>query len=192
MRWIVDWSLRTSSLVLGVACLVFLFGILMLRHVAVDALPEFSNPYVEVQTEALGLSAAEVEQMLTVGLEADLLNGVPWLESIQSKTIDGLSSIRLAFEPGTDLMAARQMVQERLTQAKALPNVSLPPVMLPPLSSTSRVMTIGLTSQQLSTVQLSILARWTVGPRLLGVPGVANVSVWGLRDRELQVQVSPE
>ena len=192
MRWLVEWSLRTKSLVLGVAGLVFLFGILAFRHVSVDALPEFSTPYVEIQTEALGLSAEEAEGMLTVGLEADLLNGVPWLQSIQSQTIDGLSSIRLNFEPGTDLMAARQMVQERLTQAKALPNVSLPPVMLPPLSSTSRVMAIGLMSDKLSTVQLSVLARWTIGPRLMGVPGVANVSIWGLRDRELQVRVNPQ
>ena len=192
MRWLVDWSLRTKSLVLGVAGLVFLFGILAFRHVTVDTLPEFSTPFVEIQTEALGLSAAEVEQLITLGLEADLLNGVPWLESIQSKSIDGLSSIRLVFEPGTDLMAARQMVQERLTQAHYLPNVSLPPVMLPPLSSTSRVMAIGLTSEKLSTVQLSILARWTVRPRLMGIPGVANVSVWGLRDRELQVRVDPQ
>ena len=192
MRWLVEWSLRTKWMVLGVAGLIFLFGILSLRHLSVDALPEFSAPYVEIQTEALGLSAEEAEGMLTVGLEADLLNGVPWLQSIQSQTIDGLSSIRLTFEPGTNLMAARQMVQERLTQAKALPNVSLPPVMLPPLSSTSRVMTIGLLSNELSTVQLSILARWTISPRLMGIPGVANVSIWGLRDRELQIEVSPQ
>ena len=192
MRWLVDWSLRTKSLVLGVAGLVFLFGILAFRHVTVDTLPEFSTPFVEIQTEALGLSAAEVEQLITLGLEADLLNGVPWLKTIQSQSIDGLSSIRLVFEPGTDLMAARQMVQERLTQAHYLPNVSLPPTMLPPLSSTSRVMAIGLTSKELSTVQLSILARWTVRPRLMGVPGVANVSIWGMRDRELQVRVNPQ
>ena len=171
MRWLVEWSFRTKSLVLGVAGLVFLFGILAFRHIPVDALPEFSTPYVEIQTEALGLSAEEVMGMLTVGLEADLLNGVPWLQSIQSQTIDGLSSIRLTFEPGTDLMAARQMVQERLTQAKALPNVSLPPVMLPPLSSTSRVMAIGLMSDKLSTVQLSILARWTMRPEADGRTG---------------------
>ena len=192
LRSIVEWSLRTKSLVLGVAVLVFAFGLLKLRDASVEALPEFSTPSVEIQTEALGLSAEEVMGMLTVGLEADLLNGVPWLQSIQSQTIDGLSSIRLIFEPGTDLMAARQMVQERLTQAKALPNVSLPPVMLPPLSSTSRVMAIGLLSDALSTVQLSVLARWTIGPRLMGVPGVANVSIWGLRDRELQVRVNPQ
>jgi Cu/Ag efflux pump CusA len=192
LRSIVEWSLRTRSLVLGVALLVFIFGLLKLRDVTVDALPEFSTPYVEIQTEALGLSAEEVMGMLTVGLEADLLNGVPWLQSIHSQTIDGLSSIRLTFEPGTNLMAARQMVQERLTQAKALPNVSLPPLMLPPLSSTSRVMAIGLMSDKLSAVQLSVLARWTIGPRLMGVSGVANVSIWGLRDRELQVRVNPQ
>src|SRR4029078_8915699 len=71
-------------------------------------------------------------------------------------------------------------------------NVSLPPVMLPPMSSTSREMAIGLMSDKLSAVQLSVLARWTVRPRLMGVPGVANVSIWGLRDRELQVRVNPQ
>ena len=145
-----------------------------------------------MQAEALGLSAQEVEQLITVPLEQDLLNGIPWLEHIRSESMPGLSAINLEFEPGTDLMAARQMVQERLTQAKALPNVSLPPVMLPPLSSTSRVMAVGLMSDKLSTVQLSVLARWTISPRLMGVPGVANVSIWGMRDRELQVRVNPQ
>ena len=84
------------------------------------------------------------------------------------------------------------MVAERLTQAHALPNVSKPPQMLQPLSSTNRVMMIGLTSETVSPLELSVLARWTIVPRLVGVEGVANVSVWGQRDRQLQVQVDPE
>ena len=80
-------------------------------------------------------------------LEADLLNGVPWLDAIRSESVPGLSSIVLVFEPGTDILRARQMVAERLTQAHALPNVSKPPTMLQPLSSTSRVMMIGLSSE---------------------------------------------
>ena len=70
-----------------------------------------------MQTEALGLSAAEVEQLITVPLEQDLLNGVPWLDRDPLRSMPGLSAIDLVFEPGTDLYAARQMVQERLTQA---------------------------------------------------------------------------
>ena len=86
--------------------------------------PSSRPPYVEVQTEALGLSAEEVEQLITVPLEADLLNGVQGVDVIRSQSVPGLSSIVLVFEPGTDVYRARQLVQERLTQAHALPNVS--------------------------------------------------------------------
>ncbi len=145
----------------------------------VDVLPEFTPPYVEIQTEALGLSAAEVEQLITVPLEADLLNGVAWLDTIRSESVPGLSSIVLVFEPGTDIMRARQLVQERLTQAHALPNVSKPPAMLQLLSSASRFLMIGFSSQEVSPIEMSVLARWTARPRLMGVPGVANVAIWG-------------
>ena len=192
MRSIVGWSLRFRLLVLGLAAALLLFGFVQLPNVPVDVVPEFTPPYVEVQTEALGLSAEEVEQLITVPLEADLLNGVAWLDSIQSESVAGLSSIVLTFEPGTDVIRARQMVAERLTQAHALPNVSKAPAMLQPLSSTSRVMMVGLSSDELSLIDMSVLARWTVRPRLMGVPGVANVAVWGQRERQLQVQVDPE
>ena len=104
----------------------------------------------------------------------------------------GLSRILLVFEPGTDLFTARQVVAERLTQAHALPHVSKPPQMLQPLSSTNRVMMVGLSSKDVSPIEMSVQARWTIAPRLTGVLGVANVSIWGQRDRQLQVQVDPE
>jgi len=124
-----------------------------------------------------------------VPLEADLLNGVPWLQVIQSESMAGLSTIEMIFAPGTDLMKARQMVQERLTQTRALPNVSSPPTMLQPVSSASRVMNIGLSSKSVSLIEMSVQARWNIAPRLAGVPGVANVSIWGQRERQVQVQV---
>ena len=192
MRAIVGWSLRFRLLVLGLAAASLLFGFVQLPHVPVDVVPEFTPPFVEVQTEALGLSAEEVEQLITVPLEADLLNGVAWLDSIQSESVAGLSSIVLLFDPGTDVIRARQMVAERLTQAHALPNVSKAPIMLQPLSSTSRVMMVGLSSDELSLIDMSVLARWTIRPRLMGVAGVANVAIWGQRERQLQVQVDPE
>lgn len=185
-------SLKLRLFVVVAAAGVLALGVLQLRDTRVDLLPEFTPPYVEVQTEALGLSAAEVEQLITVPLEADLLNGVAWLDVIRSRSVPGLSSIELIFEPGTDIMRARQLVQERLTQAHALPNVSKPPTMLQPLSSTSRFMMVSLSSRQLSPIEMSVLARWTVRPRLMGVPGVANVAIWGQRERQLQVQVDPK
>ncbi|MGH8897065.1 MAG: efflux RND transporter permease subunit [Egibacteraceae bacterium] len=192
MRWIVGSSLRFRLLVVPIAAAIMLLGVTQLHKTSVDVLPEFAAPYVEVQTEALGLSAEEVEQLITVPLEADLLNGVAWLDEIRSESVPGLSSIVLIFEPGTNLLRARQVVSERLTQAHALPNVSKPPVMLQPLSSTSRVMMIGLSSKDLSLIDVSVLARWTIRPRLLGVPGVANVAIWGQREQQLQVQVDPQ
>ena len=192
LTWIIGTSLRFKALVVAVAVAIMVVGFAQLPKMPVDALPEFSPPQVEIQTEALGLSAAEVEQLITVPLEADLLNGVAFLDEIRSESIPGLSSIELVFEPGTDLLEARQVVAERLTQAHALPNVSRPPSMLQPRSSTSRVLMVGLSSEQLSLIEMSVLARWKIRPYLLGVSGVANVAVSGQRERQLQVQVDPD
>jgi Cu/Ag efflux pump CusA len=93
MRAIVAWSLRYRLLVLGIAAGTMLFGYTQLSRASVDTLPEFGPPYVEVQTEALGLSAEEVEQLITVPLEADLLHGVAFLDEIHSQSVPGLSSI---------------------------------------------------------------------------------------------------
>jgi CzcA family heavy metal efflux pump len=192
IRRIVESSLRFRLLVLGIAAGVIVLGIVQLRNTPVDALPEFTPPYVEVQTEALGLSAEEVEQLVTVPTEADLLNGTKGVSVLRSESVDGLSSITLLFEPGTDLMDARQLVQEQLTQAHANPNVSQPPQMIQPLSSESRVMMVGLSPTKLSPIETSILARWVMRPRMLGVSGVANVSLFGVRDKQLQVLVDPK
>jgi len=183
--------LRFRLLILAIALGVIALGVVQLRQASVDVLPEFTPPYAEIQTEALGLSADEVEQLITVPLEADLLNGVEGVEIIRSESIPGLSSIVLVFAPGSDIYQARQLVQERLTQAHALPNVSKPPTLLQPLSSSNRVLMIGLSSADLDLIEQSVIARWTLRPHLMGVPGVANVSIWGMRDQQLQVQVDP-
>jgi Cu/Ag efflux pump CusA len=192
VRSITAACLRFRFIVVPLAGVLLILGVNQIRSTPVDVLPEYLPPTVQIQTEALGLSASEVEQLVTVPLEADLLNGVAFLDEIRSESVNGLSSIDLVFEPGTDIMAARQLVQERMTQAHALPNVSKPPLMLQPLSSTGRVMVIGLSAKDLSLTELSVLARWKIKPALLGVPGVANVAIWGQRERQLQVQVDPE
>ena len=192
MRWIVGSSLRAKRGVVLIAALLFGFGVWQLRDASMDSLPEFSPTTVEVQTEALGLSAEEMEQLITVPLEQDLLNGVAWMKTIRSQSVPGLSSIVMEFEPGTDLYRARQVVQERLNEAHALPNVSKVPAMLQPQSSTSRAMMISLSSEELTPIELGVLARWNIVPRLTGVPGVSNVVIWGQKERQLQVQVDPE
>ncbi len=192
VRWIVESSMKLRFMVIILAVMLLVFGFAQLRQMPVAVYPEIDPPHLEIQTEALGLSAEEVEAFVTVPMEADLLNGVAWLDRIYSESVTGLSSILLIFEPGTDPIQARQMVQERLTQAHALPNVSQPPLMLQPLSSTNRALMVGLSSDELSPIEMGVLARWNIKPRLLGVPGVANVAIWGQRERQLQVQVDPE
>ncbi|MET3950264.1 Cu/Ag efflux pump CusA [Arthrobacter sp. UYEF36] len=189
--WITRFSLHFRILVLALAAGLIAFGVVNVPRIAVDTLPEFGPAHVEIQTEALGLSAVEVEQLITSPMEADLLNGVAWLDEIRSKSVPGLSSIELVFEPGTDLLRARQLVAERMTQAHALPNVSSPPLIMQPMSSTSRVLMVRLNSRQLSGIEMSVLARWKIKPRLVGIPGVANVSIWGQREQQLQVEVTP-
>src|SRR5512139_2262375 len=193
IRASVGWALQFRFLVVVVAAALVAFGVGQLRNMPADVLPEFSPPFVEIQTEALGLSAEEVEQMITVPMEQDLIAGVAWLDVIRSESVPGLSSVVVFFEPGTDLFRARQMVSERLAQAAVgLPHVSKPPTMIQPQSSASRFMIVGLSSKDVSPIEMSVLARWVIAPRLLGVPGVSNVAVWGQRERQLQVLVDPK
>jgi CzcA family heavy metal efflux pump len=111
---------------------------------------------------------------------------------MRSKSVPQLSSIKLIFKPGTDLLRARQLVSERVqTITPSLPTWSSPPVMLQPLSATSRVMKIGLSSDTHSLIEMSMASYWTVRERLLRVPGVANVTIWGERLQMMQVQADP-
>src|SRR5204863_314335 len=190
-RWMIASSLQFRLVMLGIAASLIAFGTERLYRMPVDVFPEFAAPVVEVQTEAIGLSAREVESLITLNLE-ELLSGVPWLESIRSKSVTGLSSIVMTFKRGTDIVKARQMIQERLTLAYTLPNVATPPVILQPLSATSRFMMVAISSDKVEPTELSLLARWTIKPKLLGVPGVANVAIWGQRLRQLQVHIDPQ
>ena len=170
---------------------MMLLGFVQLQKMPVDAFPEFAPPRVEIQTPCLGLSATEVEALVTVPLE-DTLQGLPGLDTLRSKSVPQLSSIELRFKPGTDLIRARQLVSERMeTVTPTLPTWAAPPFMIQPLSSTSRVMKIGLSSQSRSLIELSMISYWTIRARLLRVPGVANVAIWGERLQMLQVQVDP-
>lgn len=192
MRSIVSTSLRFKYLAVFLPVVVLIFGGLSLRDAPVDVFPEFAPPKVEIQTVALGLSPSEVEQLVTVPLE-DALNGVADLDVIRSKSVPDLSAIQLIFEPGTDLIRARQLVAERLAVVTpSLPTWAAPPIMLQPLSATSRAMKIGLTSERYSLIDMSMTSYWRIRQRLMQVPGVANVAMWGERLEMLQVQVEPE
>jgi CzcA family heavy metal efflux pump len=140
----------------------------------------------------MGLSATDVEELVTVPLE-QALNGVPGLDIMRSRSVTDLSDIVLIFNPGTDLIYARQLVAERVAAVyPTLPTWAAPPVIIQPLSSTSRAMKIGIRSDQYNLMDLSMITYWKIRARLLDVPGVANVPIWGERIKMPQVQVVPE
>ncbi len=191
MRFIVSRSLRFRYLVVAAAAVLMFFGFQTLGHQKVDVFPEFAPVTVEIQTECLGLSPSEVRDLVTVPLE-NALQGVPGVNEVTSESVPQLSAIFLYFNKGTDVLRARQLVQERLAAAApTLPSWASPPSLYPIVSATSRVMQIGVTSSALSRIALSTVAQYTIRQRLLSVPGVANVAIWGEQRKEIVVHADP-
>lgn len=189
---LIDSSVRGRVVVLVLCALLMIYGINTIRHVPLDVFPEFAPIKVEVQTEATGLSTEEVERLVTIPLE-NALNGTPDMEVMRSKSVLGLSSIVLLFKEGTDIHLARQHVQERVAlEATHLPNVTRPPIVLQPLSSLSRVLKITLSSKKHSQMELSEQALWTIRPKLMSISGIANVAIWGQKNKQFQILVNPE
>src|SRR6266702_7982900 len=189
---IVQTSLRFRGVVIALACVLVGYGIFVAAQAKLDVFPEFVQPQVTVQSEAPGLAPEQVEALVTRPIESEL-SGVGNLESIRSESIQGLSVVTAVFKEGTDIYVARQMLAERLaTLAGELPLGVKPPKMSPLTSSTMDLLKFGLVSDQLSPMALRTFADWTVRPRLLAVPGVAKVTVFGGEVRQLQIQVRPE
>ena len=171
MRAILFLSLRFRYLVIAGAVALMFFGVQTLGHQKVDVFPEFAPITVEIQTECLGLSPSEVESLVTVPLE-NALQGVPRVTEVESESVPQLSAIFLYFKNGTDVLQARQLVQERLAAAApSLPSWAAPPALYPIVSATSRVMQVGITSKTVNNLDLSKIAFFTIRSRLLHVPG---------------------
>ena len=170
LAFIVRAALTHRAIVLFATLGLVLIGLATSRDAPLDVFPEFAPPRIEIQTEAPGLSTEAVERLVSVPIEAALSN-VADLDTLRSKSVLGLSAVTLLFPSGTDIDAARQQVQERLGQlAGQLPAAARTPVMLASLSSTSRVMKIGISSDTIDRMALSQLVRWTIRPRLMTVP----------------------
>ncbi len=190
MRFIVQNSLRFRYLVIAAAAALIFFGVQTIGHQKVDVFPEFAPISVEIQTECLGLSPSEVEQLVTVPLE-NALQGVPGVYETDSESVPQLSAIFLYFRRGTDVLQARQLVQERLAAASpTLPSWAAPPALYPIVSATSRVMQIGVQSQTVNPLDLTMLTLYRIRARLLHVPGVANVAIWGEKRKEILVEAN--
>jgi len=189
---IVHFAVRFRGVVVASAMLLLVYGGYQLFHAGLDIFPEFSPKQVIIQTEAPGLAAEQVEVLVTQHLES-ALGGIIDLQTISSESIQGLSVVTLIFGDDTDIYRNRQLAAERLAIARErLPPGAGPPVIVPLSSSSATVMTIGVTSQSRSLMDLRTIVDWTLVPRLMSVPGVADVNIFGGDVRQLQVQIRPE
>lgn len=188
---LVGFSVRLPRVVLTLAAALLVLGLYGLARAKYDVFPEFAPPSVVIQTEAPGLDPEQVEVLVTQAVEV-AVNGLPGLEALRSSSIQGLSVITATFRSGSDIDRVRQRVGERIAAlAGRLPQGVMAPAITPLTSSTGTVLLVGLTSESRDDLDLRTIADWTVRQRLLAVPGVAQVSVYGGGVRALQVQVRP-
>ena len=189
---LVRFAIRFRGIVVALACVLVAYGIYALGRAKYDVFPEFAPPQVSIQTEAVGLTPEQVEILVTRPIE-NAISGVPGVRTLRSTSIQGLSVVTVFFDPSSDIYRDRQVVAERLAAAtQQLPQGLQPPIMTPLTSSTSRMLVVGLTSETRSLMDLRTAADWTVRLRLLAVPGVASVTVFGGDKRSIQIQVHPD
>jgi CzcA family heavy metal efflux pump len=188
---IIRFSMRFRGVIYALAVLASAYGLYTLTHAKLDVFPEFAPPMTIIQTEAPGLSSEQVEMLVTQPIE-NALSGTVGVQSMRSKSLQGLSVVTMVFGDRSNALQVRQLVSERVnTLAATLPTGVQPPRLLPLTTATSVVLTIGLTSKTRSLMELHDVAEWMVRPQLLSVPGVAEAIVFGGDTRQLQIQVDP-
>jgi CzcA family heavy metal efflux pump len=189
-NWIIQSSLRNRLLVVTTYVVILVAGIFVLRRITLDVLPEFAPPQVVIQTESPGLSPENVETLITFRIEA-VVNGTPGVDVVRSKSSAGLSTVIVVFKWGTDIYTARQLVNERLQEAREqFPPGTEAPVMLPITSAVSWLIKFALQSDKVSLLDLRTLCDWDINNRLLAIPGVASVVCMGPGPKQYQVLLS--
>ena len=189
---IVRWCLERPRLVALGAALLLIYGGLVLARAKFDVFPEFVPAQAEISTEAPGLTAQQVEQLVTRPVE-QAVNGASGVETVRSNSQQGLSSVSVVFKEGSDPYRARQVVAEALGEvAGTLPAGVDTPKVAPLTSSTMDLLKIGFTSDRLSPMELRDLVQWTVRPRLLAAAGVARATVYGGQVRRFEVRARPD
>jgi CzcA family heavy metal efflux pump len=187
---LVRFSIRFHGVVIAIAVVILGYGTYRFMTAGLDIFPEFSPKRVIIQTEAPGLSAEQVEILVTQPVEM-AVSGLIGLETVRSESIQGLSIVTVNFAEATDVYRNRQLVGERLAELPSRLPPGVIPVAVPLSSSSATVLTLGLTSDSKDLMALRSLVDWTIVPRLLAVPGVADVNVFGGDIKQLQVQVDP-
>jgi Cu/Ag efflux pump CusA len=189
---LIRFSIRYSGIVVGFALLMLIYGSYRYVNAGLDIFPEFAPKRVIIQTEAAGLSAEQVEVLVTQPIETSI-RPLIGLEDLRSESIQGLSIVTATFAEDSDVYLNRQMVSERMASlSHKLPPGIGTPFAVPLTSSSSTVLTIGLSSEHASLMDLRSLVDWTLAPRLLAVPGVADVNVFGGEVQQVQIQIRPE
>jgi len=181
-------ALRHPRLIAAAAFLFLVYGLALLPAEKLDVLPDISPAHAAAETEAPGMVAEQVEQLVTRPVENALI-GAPGVAAVHSSSIQGLSVVTLEFQPGVDPGHVRQAIAERLSEAAGLlPKGVGPPRLSPPTSNAGDILKIGFSSDKLTPMALRTLVQWTVRPRLLSVPGVAQVQVFGGEVRRIEVR----
>lgn len=189
---IVRWSLGRPRLVAAFAVLLLIYGGIVLRQAKFDVFPDFVPAQAEIQTEAAGLDAEQVEQLVTRVVE-QAVNGAAGVTTVRSQSIPGLSIVQVVFAEGSDPYRARQVVSEAVAETTGdLPPGVKAPKVTPLTSSTMDLLKVGFTSDRLSPMDLRALVDTVIRPRLLSTPGVARATVYGGQLRRIEVRTRPD
>lgn len=189
---IIQYSLRNRLVVLSASILLLIAGTYTAMHTEVDVFPDLNAPTVVIMTEANGMAAEEVEQLVTFPVETSV-NGATGVRRVRSSSTNGFSVVWVEFDWGTDIYLARQIVSEKLAVVgESLPANVGKPTLGPQSSILGEVLIVGLTADSTSMIDLRTIADWTIRPRLLSTGGVAQVAVLGGEIKEYQILVNPQ
>ena len=189
---IIGFSLQNRILVLVASVLLLIGGTYTAMHTEVDVFPDLNAPTVVIMTEANGMAAEEVEQLVTFPVET-AVNGATGVRRVRSSSTNGFSVVWVEFDWDTDIYLARQIVSEKLAVvSESLPANVGKPTLGPQSSILGEMLIVGLTADLTSMLDLRTIADWTIRPRLLSTGGVAQVAVLGGDIKEYQVQLDPE
>src|SRR5881296_4204279 len=186
---IIQWSIKNRLIVVIGAAVLLVYGGIVALRAPIDVFPDLTAPTVTILTESHGMAPEEVEALVSLPIEA-VMNGTSDVFRVRSNSAAGISIVFVEFSLGTDIYRARQLVTEKLGQVR-LPAGIRPPVLGPIASTMGEIMLISMTSKTTSSMELRSLADWVIRPRLLGVPGVAQVMIIGGDTKQYQVLVDP-